>query len=861
MPGDRVSTIRFRGGAAALAVLGGLLLAGRAAAQPQLGNQLPSPRLTVVTPPGAKAGTAVEVTFTGTDLAEPKNLLFSHPGLKAVPVIPPPPKVDPKAKPAPKPMKAKVQVTKFTVTVPADVPPGSYDVRFVGEHGVSNPRTFVVGTLPEIAEKEPNNDVEPAQRVEVGTTINGVINAPTDVDYFVFAAKKGQRVLAICQGASIDSRLTPELKMLDASGRQVAYHRPAPGTDGLVDYTAPADGDYYVRLCQFTYTQGGPEYFYRLTVSTAPWIDAVFPPIVEPGKTTLVTLYGRNLPGGKLDPTAVIEGRPLETLTVPVEAPKDAAALARLGYTGHVAPVTGLVDGFEYRLKTPAGSSNAVPIFFAHAPVVLENAANDTQETAQQIPVPCEVAGRIEKRRDRDWYSFTAKKGDVLTIELQSHRLGAPTDMYLGVYNGTGKQVTEMAQLDDDPTTLSPTRFYTLTRDPAPYRFVAPADGKYYLLVYSHTGDTLAGPEHVYRLRLAPERPDFRLIVMPPDGYRPDTATLGQGGNQNFTVFAHRSDGFKGEITLTLEGLPKGVVSRPQMIGPSQKQANLVVSAAADAPEWAGEVKVTGTAVINGQKVVREARPATITWAVQPQQGIPTVTRLDRSLMLAVHGKAPYNLKLAKDSEVVTHGGKVSVPVKLTRLQADFKTPLSIQPVPQDLPPGLTFAPLNLAAGKDDGTLALTVNTNVPPGTYNIVLRSFAPVPVPGTKGKAVNCVQPSTALALTVLPKQVATLSVNNANPTVKLGNQVEVLVKVARQYDYAGDFKVQLVLPPGVQGVAADPVVIPAGKDEAKLLLRVPANVPVGNRQNLIVRAVATVHTNVALTHETKINVNVTK
>ena len=38
---------------------------------------------------------------------------------------------------------------------------------------------------------------------------------------------------------------------------------------------------------------------------------------------------------------------------------------------------------------------------------------------------PCEIAGRVEKLGDRDWYAFTAKKGDVYNIEVLSDRLGA----------------------------------------------------------------------------------------------------------------------------------------------------------------------------------------------------------------------------------------------------------------------------------------------------------------------------------------------------------------------------------------------------------------------------------------------------
>ena len=65
---------------------------------------------------------------------------------------------------------------------------------------------FAVGDLSEVAEKEPNNDVDQAQRVELNTTINGTIGNPTDVDYFAFAAKKGQRVTAEIEGMVAQQR-------------------------------------------------------------------------------------------------------------------------------------------------------------------------------------------------------------------------------------------------------------------------------------------------------------------------------------------------------------------------------------------------------------------------------------------------------------------------------------------------------------------------------------------------------------------------------------------------------------------------------------------------------------------------------
>ncbi len=547
----------------AAALLSTALLSGLASAQPQQpGSALPHPQLTTLVPCGGKAGTVVEVTFTGTDLEEPEGLIFSHPGIKAEPVLPPPPPPPDPKKPPAKPAKPapKVPVTKFKVTIAADAPLGIHDARLVNKWGVSNARAFVVGDLAEVQEKEPNNDVEQAQRVDLNSTINGAISAPTDVDYYVFAGKKGQRVVVSCLASSIDSRLIAGLELYDAQGKRLAVNRHYNGSDALVDATLADDGDYYVRVFEFTHVLGTPEHFYRLTISTAPWIDAVFPPAVEPGKATQVTVYGRNLPGGQLDPEAVVDGRVLEKVTVSITPPADPSATQRLAYSGHIQPTLAILNGFEYRIRNPSGASNPVLLTFVRAPLVLEAEPNDSAEKAQKVPVPCEIAGRIDRRHDRDWYSFTAKKGDILNIELLSDRLGALTDMKLLMRNPATK--SDFLELDDAPPTPPDApglKFFTRSEDPASYRFVVPADGEYQIMVTSNWAGQVFGPRSFYRLRIAPEQPNFTLVVMPPDHIRPDSGQLGQGGNEGFTVLAFRQEGFTGDITLTVEGLPKGV--------------------------------------------------------------------------------------------------------------------------------------------------------------------------------------------------------------------------------------------------------------------------------------------------------------
>jgi hypothetical protein len=833
-----------------LAASAALLLPRPAATQQQPAPPGPVPRLLGVNPPGGKAGTSFEIVLSGQDIEEAEALHFSVPGVKAE-------VIDPGAAVSSDPKKPVATAAKFKITIPANTPPGIHDLRLVNKYGISSPRAFVVGNLADILEKEPNNDIAEAQRVDLNTTVNGVISNPTDVDYFLFTGKKGQRVIVSCLTSSIDSRLPAALQFYNSSGSPVAFNRNYQGTDALVDYTLPTDGDYYVRLFAFTYTLGGPEHFYRLTISTAPWIDAVFPPVVEPGKATQVTVYGRNLPGGKLDPTAVVEDRVLEKVVVAVNAPKEPAVLWRLAYSGRVEPLSTGLDGFEYRLKNSVGASNPHLLTYAQAPVVLDNDKNDTPETAQPITLPCEIAGRVDPRRDRDWYGFSAKKGDTFSIEAYGDRLGSPVDLYFIIRNADSGQV--VGEFDDNPEILSTTQFYTRTEDPVRQRFVAPADGRYQLMVSSREAYLQASPRHLYRVRITAEKPDFRLVVMPPATNGPDSVVVRQGGSSYYTVFAWRQDGFTGDIALSIDGLPPGVTCPPQVIGTGLRQATLVVTAARDAMPWSGAIKVKGTALIDGQKVEREARAATISWPMQQQNAV-TISRLDHEVVLAVREQAPFNLVATVDKDVVLHGDKATVTVKLQRLAADFKAPVQVSVL--NLPATVQVQPITIA-DKGDGTVSFTPANTAPPGTYTLLLRGQAQVSItknPKLKPTNATVTQVAQPVTITILPRQVATVNVSPAAPTAKPGTEVELVIKVARQGGYTGELKLELVESPETKGLSAASVSIPAGKDEARLLLKVAPTAAPGARKGLI-KATALVTPKTPVTQEGKFSVTVAK
>ena len=86
------------------------------------------------------------------------------------------------------------------------------------------------------------------RKIELNTTVNGVISTPTDVDFVSFKAKAGQNVVVYCLTTSIDSRMTADLMVSGPDGKQLASNRGYRGGDAVLDFKAPVDGEYLVQV-------------------------------------------------------------------------------------------------------------------------------------------------------------------------------------------------------------------------------------------------------------------------------------------------------------------------------------------------------------------------------------------------------------------------------------------------------------------------------------------------------------------------------------------------------------------------------------------------------------------------------------
>jgi hypothetical protein len=692
--------------------------------------QLPSARLNSIFPCGARQGTTVECVIAGADLDGATGLDFSHPGLTAKPV----------------------GASRYQVTVAPDVPPGPYDVRAVTPRGLSNFRAFTVGDWPEMSEAEPNDAPGQAQRVTLPVVVNGRIDKITDVDSFVFAARKGERVLIDGWAMRIDSPLDATVSVLDARGKEIAYSGDYVGKDPFLDLTVPEDGDYVVKIWDFVYG-GGPDHVYRLWIGGIPHLDAVIPVAVRPGEKTTLTLLGRNLPGGQPAPEGLQEpGVRLDVITREVDLTAGAAVAASLRGGEAVRPPQTALDGMAYRLNTPEGSSNPIFLGFSDAPSTIEQEPNDQRAAPQQIPFPCEITGSFAPAGDVDYYTFLVPKGEKVVVEVYGERQSGQIDPFLVGFDPSGKR----AFSGDDAAIrdIGQLRFSTRTRD-ARWEFTAQAEGRYLVqvrdLYYQQRGAARFG----YRLSVRRPDPDFRLLAVPTHDIQPDATTVGRGGRSWIDVLAFRNDGFDGPIRVQADNLPASVECEPVVIGPGKTSAPLVFHAATDAPIGHTSVRITGTASIGGRDVTREARGGGLTW---PTVNTPGIARMADRVPVAVRESPPFVLSATPSKTEVHPGETLPIAVSLER-EADWEGAVQLSGF--DLPPGATVALVNVPAKSGEGKVDLVLPPTLRPGSYSFTVQGAGQVPrdylaqrdPKKPRGNNVRAVFPSNAITITVQP------------------------------------------------------------------------------------------------------------
>lgn len=708
------------------------------------------PKLNNISPLGARKGTATEVTFNGAGLGSNPQLIAPFAFTLG----------------APPAAKSDAGNWRINLLVDPATAIGVYPVRVKSDDGISNPFLFVVGQLPQVAEKEENSTFETAQVVTAPVVVEGQ-SAGNDVDFFRFAGKKGQKIAIDAQCSRIGSGVDPTIRLTTAKRAYVASADDSPGllTDARLVAVLPEDTDYVVEISDSRY-QGAGRAVYRLLIGAVPMVDEVFPIGGRQGETLGLELRGGTLTDVRVAATTL--KAPTGLNIVPVRTTNQ---------------MLGVVQPSEPVLDVESMG----PLVVGSVAEVRE--ASDPAAPPSRSAVPAALNGRIDPAGDDDSFVLSVTPGQRLHVEVQASEYGSSLDGVLQILGANGSVVATGDDTTTPVKTKQPNVPPNISPDPS-LDFTVPS-GLTEVTVKLRDLEGRGGIGYPYRITVAPAPPSFELDL------NESEVSIPKGGSAAISVSVTRK-GYTGPITLNVPTPPPGVTVRPGTIAAGQLLGTLTVAAAADANFGVNHLRVVG----EGQGGL--ARDATKD-LVFAQQGNLPINSVSQTGLPAASAPAPAVTLDAPATPVeIAHGYGTPVTVKVTRPKG-ADAALAVTALP--LPPGLAVPATNVAEKAGEGKIPVNAAVETPLGAMTIALVA---------KGKFGGQDQTITIPALTLNVVRPAEVQLAAKTLEVKAGATFELKGKVVRKDPFKEPVTVKINGLPA--GLKADPVTVaPAATDFA--------------------------------------------
>lgn len=462
------------------------------------------------------------------------------------------------------------------ITVDPDAKPGMRELRILTTNGgASNPLRFMVNTLPEASEYEPNDRATPEQsHMQIPFIMNGQV-MPGDEDNFSFEASKGQNIVIHVKARELVPYLADAVpgwfqaivEVFDDNGNEMAYADDFQfNPDPALLFKVPESGTYHIKIRDSIF-RGREDFVYRVAVGEIPLVTGIFPLGAQVDSDSVTTAQGWNL-----------------------NAPQFALNTSDRGH-----PVK---RGF---LHSKGTISNYVRYEVGQLPEVLEIEMNDDFDTAHPIEMESTINGRIDRPGDLDVYSFKASAGQSVQATITARRLYSPVDSLIRVFDPDGKIIGVNDDMPKSGNMTDRTGLLTHNAD-SEVQFTAEKPGTYFIQVSD--AQQQGGPTHSYRLTLTDPSPDFELYATP------STITIPNGGGGKAILHVKRKNGFNGAIQVKIANKGSGLKLSGGRIPPGCDRLPVVISSRPNMKGRFMRVNLTGTAQIKGESITKRAIPA-----------------------------------------------------------------------------------------------------------------------------------------------------------------------------------------------------------------------------------------------------------
>jgi dienelactone hydrolase len=472
------------------------------------------------------------------------------------------------------------------VAVPADPTVNVLWVTPRGTSGLSGwPVALAITDVDEQVEHEPNNEPAQANRVPVPGGVTGRFQHSDDTDYYVFAAKKAQKILIEARTLDLYSPTLVYMAVKNAKTKAVlAKNNPEsqPPADQRIEFTAGDDGDYLLELQHLNYV-GGPSESYHIAITPSlPGFDVslgldrydVAPDSFVPvtlqvnrrGYTgpIAVGVYG---PGPLIGYTAIKAGQ--NTGTLLVRAPDDAP----LGGYATTMVARAMIDG--------------KPI---------------TQFVSVKGPVMASLSGLpYPPPQLQNQVAFAVKEKAPFTLALEME----PPEAVPGIATQLVVRAKRAQGFDEAiilnppaglPTNVPAIKPVNIAKDKTEAKFTLDVNAKTPLGEYQVL---LSGKAKAKDKEYSAYALPLPLVVGQPFELKVEPAVLDlqADGHAKVKISARRKGGYKGPIALEIRKLPAKVTATKGTLAIDQAALELEITATPDAA--LGEKKdvdVSGTA-------------------------------------------------------------------------------------------------------------------------------------------------------------------------------------------------------------------------------------------------------------------------
>jgi hypothetical protein len=483
-----------------------------------------SPHCTLIYPGAAPRGGDMEVTCSGQNLSDARDILFDEPGFKTEILT-----------------SESAGSFKAKIHVASDVRLGEHTCRVITKSGIADVRLFYVTPFQMVAEADSKVKPKPAQHIDLNTTVYG--HTPEDArSSYEVDLKKGQRMSVEVIGIRLHTQAVYDPRVtITQDGTIIADVDDCAFTrqDPVASIIAPQDGKYTITVRDTSNSGQGP-CSYLMNIGTFARPVAVYPAGGQAGKDLKLTLLG--------DAAGPIE----ETVKLPAAANDD------------------------YQLFTTQDQPTPQPNVIRVSDFANVLAAKDDNDTAHATPVtgefPLALNGIIEAKSGIDYFKFTAKKDQVLDFTVWARRLSSPLDSVLDIYNEKG---SKLATNDD-------------SGGPDSYlRWKAPADGNYFVSIHdqlSRGGPTFVYRLEV--TPVAPKLMAWLPPITINQNQDRREVPVPKGNRYAYIVRIKRTD-LSGDVQVQPEGLPAGVTASAPTVDKGVDTIPMVFEAAADAADTA----------------------------------------------------------------------------------------------------------------------------------------------------------------------------------------------------------------------------------------------------------------------------------